>query len=225
MTENAEADLAAAIRGAAEAVKACLVDGFPEQIDRASVPLVHLEQEDAARLIAAARPTAVYLVEVVFDPEEAINDAAESLAELGVVKLPASLKAARRRVADRAGEICTTLAAFMVDGVMHTAIASADWHDAFDEAVDETVDAARAEAETHGRAEAKAVNAEIAANAAILAAHPSFNFSRVSFEKRLTLAEALFADFGDLDLREVTRVAENLFWLEQSGFKPPPRGD
>jgi len=32
------------------------------------------------------------------------------------------------------------------------------------------------------------------------------------------LAEALFKDCDDQDLREVTRVAENLFWLEQSGF-------
>ncbi|WP_269717186.1 hypothetical protein [Caulobacter sp. NIBR2454] len=158
------------------------------------------------------------MIEVPFDPEEAINDAAESLAELGVEKLPASLKAAHRRVADRAGEICTTLAAFMVDGVLHTAVASADWHDAFDEAVDETLDAARADAETQGQAGAKAANAEIAAKAAILAAHPSFNFSRVSFDKRLTLAEALFKDCDDQELREVTRVAENLFWLEQSGF-------
>ena len=121
-------------------------------------------------------------------------------------KLPASLKAAHRRVADHAGEICTTLAAFMVDGVMHTAIASADWHDAFDEAVDETLDAAGAEAETHGRAEAKAASAEIAAKAAILAAHPSFNFSRVSFDKRLTLAEALFKECDDQDVtRDDTR--------------------
>ena len=218
MTANAAIDLATAVRGAAEAAQACLVDGFPEQADRASVPLVRLEQQDAARLVAAARPKAVYLVEVAFDPEEAINDAAETLAGLGVEKLPASLKAAHRRVADRAGEICTALAAFMVDGVLHTAIASADWHDAFEEAVDETADAAREEAETHGRVEAKAASAEVAAKAAILAAHPSFNFSRVSFEKRLTLAEALFKDCDDQDLREVTRVAENLFWLEQSGF-------
>jgi hypothetical protein len=225
MTGNAAVDLAAAVRGAAEAAQACLVEGFPEQIDRASVPMVRLEQEDAARLLEGARPKAVYMIEVPFDPEEAINDAAESLAELGIEKLPASLKAAHRRVADRAGEICTTLAAFMVDGVMHTAVASADWHDAFDEAIDETLEAARAEAEAYGRADAKTASAEITAKAAILAAHPSFNFSRVSFEKRLTLAEALFADSGDLDLREVTRVAENLFWLEQSGFKPPPRGN
>jgi hypothetical protein len=160
------------------------------------------------------------MVEVAFDAEEAISDAEEGLAELGVEKLPAALKAAHRRVAGHAGENCTTLAAFMVDGVMHTAIASADWHDAFDEAVDETLDAARAEAETQGQAGAKVASAEIAAKAAILAAHPSFNFGRVSFDKRLTLAEALFKECDDQDLREMTRVAENLFWLEQSGFTP-----
>jgi len=219
MAENSAVDLASAVRGAAEAVQSCLIDGFPEQVDRSSVPLVQLEQEDAARLIRSARPKALYLIEVAFDPEEAINDAAEALAEFGVDKLPPSLKAAHRRVADREGEICTTLAAFMVDGVMHTAVASADWHDAFDEAVHETLDAARADAEAQGQAEAKAANAEIAAKAAILAAHPSFNFSRVSFEKRLTLAEALFTESEEEQLREVTRVAENLFWLEQSGFR------
>jgi hypothetical protein len=218
MTANAAEDLASAVRGAAESVQACLIDGFPEQVDRASVPIIRLKQEHAARLIGGARPKAVYMVEVAFDPEEAINDAAESLAELGVEKLPASLKAAHRRVADRAGQICTTLAAFMVDGVMHTAISSADWHDAFDEAMNETVEAARAEAETHGRAEAEAASAEITAKAAILAAHPSFNFGRVSFEKRLTLAEALFTECEEQKLREMTRVAENLFWLKQSGF-------
>jgi hypothetical protein len=219
MVANAAIDLAAAVRGAAEAAQACLVEGFPEQIDRASVPLVRLEQEDAARLVAAARPKAVYLVEVVFDPEEAINDAAETLVELGVEKIPASLKAAHRRVAEHAGEICTTLVAFMVDGVLHTVIASAAWHDAFDQAVDETAEAAREEAETHGQEEAKAASAEVAAKAVILAAHPSFNFSRVSFEKRLTLAEALFKKCEEQELREVTRLAENLFWLKQSGFE------
>lgn len=221
MTANAAMDLAAAVRGAAEAAQACLVEGFPEQIGRASAPLVRLEQEDAARLIAAARPKVVYLVEVAFDPEEAINDAEETLAGLGVDKTPASLKAAHRRVADYAGEIYMTLVAFMVDGVLHTVSATAAWHDAFDEVVDETVNAAREEAETHRRVEAKAASAEVAAKAAVLAAHPSFNFSRVSFEKRLTLAEALFMECEEQDLREVTRVAENLFWLEQSGFKAP----
>ena len=127
---------------------------------------------------------------------------------------------AHRRVAGHAGEIRTTLAGFMVDGVLHTSSASAAWHDAFDEVVDEVLESAREGAQVHGRAEAKVANAEIAAKAAVLAAHPSFNFSRVSFEKRLTLAEALFKEFDEQDLREITRCAENLFWLEQSGFRP-----
>jgi hypothetical protein len=212
--------LAVVVCEAAKAAQTCLVEGFPKQTDRSSVPLVQLELDEAARLITAARPKAVYMVEVAFDADEAISDAEEGLAELGVEKLPAALKAAHRQVAGHAGENCTTLAAFMVEGVMHTTIASADWHDQFEEAVDETLDAARAERETNGRAEAKAASAEIDAKAAILAAHPSFNFSRVSFEKRLTLAEALFTECEEDELREVTRVAENLFWLEQSGFHP-----
>jgi len=219
MTANAAENLAVAVREAAQAAQACLIAGFPKQTDRSSVPLVQLELDEAARLITAARPKAAYMVEVAFDAEEAINDAEEGLADLGVEKLPAALKAAHRRLAGHAGENCTTLAAFMIDGVMHTAIASADWHDELEEAVDETLQAARAEAETHGRAEAKVASAEIAAKAATLAGHPSFNFSRVSFEKRLTLAEALFTECEEDELREVTRVAENLFWLEQSGFR------
>ena len=219
MAANEAIDLATAIRGAVEAAQACLIDGVPEQADRAGVPLVRLDREDAARLIAAALPKAVYLFEIPFDPDEAINDAVETLAELGVEKLPTPLKAAHRHVSAHADEICTTLAAFMVDGVLHTASATAAWYDAFDEAIEETVDAAREEAETDGRAKAKAASAAIAAKAAVLAAHPSFNFSRVSFEKRLTLAEALFTDCQEQELREVTRCAENLFWLKQSGFK------
>lgn len=219
MIANLAIDLATAIRGVAEATQACVVDGFPEQADRVAVPLVRLEQEDATRLISAARPKAVYLVEVAFDPEEEIADATEALAVLGVEKLPGSLTGAHRRVAAHAGEIRTTLAGFMVDGVLHTSSASAAWHDAFDEVVDGVLDAAREDAQAHGRAEAKVANAEIAAKAAVLAAHPSFNFSRVSFEKRLTLAEALFGNAEEDHLHEITRRAENLFWLEQSGFK------
>lgn len=220
MTVNLATDLATAIRGAAEVTQASVVDGFPEQGDRTAVPLVQLEQEAAVRLISTARPKAVYLVEVAFDPDEEIADATETLAELGVESLPASLTAAHRRVAGHAGEIRTTLAGFMVDGVLHTSSASAAWHDAFDEVVGEVLDAARGDAQAFGRAQAKAANAEIAAKAAALAAHPSFNFSRVSFEKRLTLAEALFKECDEQELREITRCAENLFWLEQSGFKP-----
>lgn len=218
MTTNLAMDLAIAIRRAAEAAQACVVDGFPEQGDRTAVLLVQLEQEDAVRLISAALPKAVYLVEVAFAPDEEIADATETLADIGVEKLSASLTAAHRRVAGHAREIKTTLAGFMVDGVLHTSSASAAWHDAFDEVVDEVLAAAREDAQALGRAQTKTANAEIAAKATVLAAHPSFNFSRVSFEKRLTLAEALFKECDEQELREITRCAENLFWLEQSGF-------
>lgn len=219
MTANLAIDLATAIRGSAEAAQACVVDGFPEQGGRTAVPLVQLDQEDAVRLISAACPKVIYLVEVAFDPDEEIADATEALADLGVEKPPAALTAAHRRVAGHVGEIRTTLAGFMLDGVLHTSAASADWHDAFDQVLDEVLATARESAQVHGQVQAKAANAEIAAKAAILAAHPSFNFSRVSFEKRLTLAEALFKECDEPDLREITRCAENLFWLEQSGFK------
>lgn len=139
MTTNLAMDLAIAIRRAAEAAQACVVDGFPEQGDRTAVLLVQLEQEDAVRLISAALPKAVYLVEVAFAPDEEIADATETLADIGVEKLSASLTAAHRRVAGHAREIKTTLAGFMVDGVLHTSSASAAWHDAFDEVVDEVL--------------------------------------------------------------------------------------
>lgn len=219
MTDNAAHHLATTIRLAGEAVEACVLDAFPEHADRSAGLLVRLEPDAVDRLIACARPKVIYLVEVAFDPVEELEEVSEALAALGVENLPAPLKTAHRRVADHAGEIHTTLVGFMIEGVLHTTTASAAWHDAFDEVVDEVLAAARERAEVEERAQAGAANAEIAAKAAILAGHPSFNFSRVSFEKRLTLAEALFTDCGDLDLREVTRVAENLFWLAQSGFK------
>jgi hypothetical protein len=49
--------------------------------------------------------------------------------------------------------------------------------------------------------------------------HPSFNHGRVSFDKRMALAETLFQDCDPHTLSEITRRAENLFWLEQSGVQ------
>lgn len=220
MTENRAAHLASAVRNAAEVAQACVVAGFPEKADPAAVPLVALDQDDAVRLIAAARPKAVYLIEVGFDPDEEMAQVTQALLELGDQKPPASLANAGRRVAGHAGEIRTTLAAFMVEGVLHTTTASAEWHDAFDEVVEDVLAAARKGVDVQDRRRLAAANAEITAKAATLAAHPSFNYGRVSFEKRLILAEALFGGGDGLDLRDVTRCAENLFWLEQSGFKP-----
>ncbi len=220
MKVNAAEDLATAVRRAAEDAQAYVVEGFPEQPSRGGAPLVQLGQESAISLIAAARPKAVYLVEIAFDLDEEIGDVTESLTDLGIERLPPALAAAQRQVAEHAGEMSTTLVAFMIDGVLHTASASADWHDAFDAVVDEAVAAAKESAETHGRVQTQKVSAEINAMAIELAGHPSFNFGRVSFEKRLILATALFSAAEEDQLHEVTRRAESLFWLQQSGFRP-----
>jgi hypothetical protein len=60
MTVNLATDLAIAIRGAAETVQACVVDGLPDRRDRTATPMVQLEQADAVRLISAAWPKVVY---------------------------------------------------------------------------------------------------------------------------------------------------------------------
>lgn len=220
MTASLAVDLAAAIRGAAKVAQACVVESFPEPADRAPIPLVIVDQEDAVRLISAVRPKVVYLMEVAFDAEEEMAAAAEALSALGLHKVPLPLAAASRRVTGHAGEVRTTLAGFMVDGVLHASSASAEWHDAFDKVVDETLALATDDAQSRGRVEASAASADIVAKAAVLAGHPSFNFGRVSFEKRQTLAAAIFPECDVHTIREVTRYAENLFWLEESGFKP-----
>lgn len=148
-----------------------------------------------------------------------MEDASETLAELGLSTPPPTLLSASRSAAGHDGEICTSIAGFMVDGVLHTVVVSAGWYEAFEEAVETVTASARGEADTRGRHESTVASAEVTRKAALLAAHPSFNFGRVSFEKRLTLATALFDDADDQELHEVTRRAENLFWLEQSGFQ------
>lgn len=219
MPGNEATDFATAIRAAATPLETCVIEGMVQLEGRSAVPLVSLDPDDAVRLITLARPRALYLAEVAFDHDEAMEDAGETLAEFGLATPPPTLLSASRSVAGHDGEICTSIAGFMVDGVLHTVVVSAGWHEAFEEAVETVTASAREEADTRGHHESTMASAEVTSKAALLAAHPSFNFGRVSFEKRLTLATALFDGTDDQELHEVTRRAENLFWLEQSGFR------
>ena len=216
-TNSAAQVLAASIRAAAEKSSACLVSAFPEQLSK-GVPLVVLKADEAARLLAAAPPRIIYLVEIDYDPDVETAEAEERFADVAVSALPPDVVQAFRKAAVNVGQPRTTLCGFMIDGLLHTVSASAEWYDGLEDLVDEAVEAAREDADGRRAVEAATANKVVAAKTAELAAHPSFNFGRVSFEKRLTLAEALFGDDCGVDLREVTRCAENLFWLEQSGF-------
>jgi hypothetical protein len=194
-----------------------VVSAFPEQLSK-GVPLVVLEADEAARLLAAASPRIIYLVEIDYDPEFEAAEAEERFADVALNVLPPAVEQALRKAKVHTGEPRTTLCAFMIDGLLHTVSASAEWYGGLEDLIDEAVEAAREDADGRRAVEAAAANKVVAAKAAELAAHPSFNFGRVSFEKRLTLAEAVFGDDCGVDLREVTRCAENLFWLDQSGF-------
>ena len=107
----------------------------------------------------------------------------------------------------------------MIDGVLHTVVATATWHDEFGDAVEAILEDARESADA-GQISKNSESAKaIEHNALVLVKHPSFNHGRVSFDKRMALAETLFRDCEPHTLSEITRRAEILFWLEQSGIK------
>jgi hypothetical protein len=217
MPTNEAVKLAAAIRKSAADVAACLV-GAQIRTDGHALGQVILDAAGITRLIQAVEPKVVYLAEDVFDLEAELESAREAFGAIGQPALPPEIRAAGRRVAAHDGEVCFAQAALVIDGIVHTAIETADWSDAFEEAVEATTLKLREDAAAGRLAENKLVTAEIESCAVQLAAHPSFNHgSHISFEKRLTLAQAMF---GDRDgLQEITKRAQLLFWLEQSGYR------
>jgi hypothetical protein len=213
------AALSKAIKASAERTGAIILEVVVPTNARHTMPEVRTSPSDLVRLIEAARPKVVYLVEQLFDLDSELEDVQETLAGSGVETTPAEFKAVRRRFASHKGEICVVIASVVVDGILLSTVDSTEWYDAFSEAIDAATSKAQEEAEADGLVQKTAASAEVKEKAAILAAHPSFNFGRVSFEKRLMLAEALFEGCDRSTLSEATRLAEHLFWLEQSGFK------
>lgn len=178
-----------------------------------------LSADEAVRVINAQAPRIIYLVEQAFDLAGEIEATRDELDDLGVEHSPDHLKATQRRFAAYDGQIGATIASFMIDGVLHTAVATATWHDEFGDAVEAILEDARENASagqvSKNSEKAKAIERQ----ALLLVKHPSFNHGRVSFDKRMALAETLFRDCDPHTLSEITRRAENLFWLAQSGVK------
>ena len=219
MAVNEAADLGSAIKDATVAKESVLVEATVQSRDDGSMPVVILSSEDAVRVINAHAPRIIYLVEQVFDLSSEIEAARDELDDLGDEHSADILKGVNRRFASFDGQIGATMASFMIDGVLHTAVATANWNDEFGEAVEAILEAAREGARAgqvskHSE-EAKAIERQ----ALVLVKHPSFNHGRVSFDKRMALAQTLFQDCDPHTLSDITRRAENLFWLEQSGVK------
>ncbi len=219
MPINEAAALGLAIKNAAMAAGSILVEATVQARDDGTAPMVIVCSEDAVRVISAHAPRIIYLVEQTFDLAGEIKTAREELDEIGVEPSPDRLKATQRRFTSCDGQIGATIASFMVDGILHTAVSTAAWNDEFGDAVETILEGAREGAEANQFSKHSEEAKAIERKAIVLAKHPSFNHGRVSFDKRMTLAETLFQDCDPRELSEITRRAENLFWLEQSGVK------
>lgn len=219
MAFNPAAAFGVAIKDAAIEAKSCLIEATVQTRDDVSVPMVILSSEDAVRVISAHSPRIIYIVEQMFDLAGEIEAARDELDDIGVDRSPDPLKVTQRGFAPYDGQIGVTIASFMIDGVLHTAVSTATWHDEFGDAIEvileESREGARAGQVSKNSETAKAIESK----ALVLVKHPSFSHGRVSFDKRMALAETLFQDCDPHMLSEITRRAENLFWLEQSGVK------
>lgn len=219
MQINEAATLGAAIKNAAITMGSILVEATVQIRDDGTVPMVILSLEDSVKVISTHAPRIIYLVEQAFDLTCEIETARDELDDIGAEPSPDRLKIIQRRFASYNGQIGATIASFMVDGILHTAVSTAAWNDEFGDAVETILEEAREGAEANQFSkhseEAKAIERQ----ALVLVRHPSFNYGRVSFDKRLALAETLFQDCDPHTLAEITRRAENLFWMEQSGVK------
>lgn len=219
MAVNEAANLGSAIKVAASTSKSVLVEATVQSRDDGTTPVVILSSEDVVRIISSHAPRIIYLVEQVFDLAGEIEAARDELDDMGVERSPDALKVTQRRFAPHDGQIGATIASFMIDGVLHTAVSTATWHDEFGDAVEAILEESR-EGASAGQASKNSEKVKaIESKALVLVKHPSFNHGRVSFDKRMALAETLFKDCDPHTLSEITRRADNLFWLEQSGVK------
>jgi len=216
---NEAAALGKAIRDGTVASGAILIEATVHSDGSASGPTVVVEQPDAIRLIVEIKPRVIYLFEQPFDLMEEIETPQEELESIGADSPSDGLKSVRRRFAGYEGQVSAAIAAFMIDGILHTVVSTAGWYDEFGSAIEAIVAAAREDAAANRFSERSAQAQKVGRKAALLARHPSFNYGRVSFDKRMMLAEALFEDCDQGELSEITRRAEHLFWLEQSGFQ------
>jgi (p)ppGpp synthase/HD superfamily hydrolase len=219
MPINEAAALGAAIKTAAMATGSILVEATVQARDDGNAPTVIVSSEDAVRIIRALSPQVIYLVEQAFDLAGEIETTREELNDIGGEPSPDRLAATQRQFASYDGQVGAAIASFMVNGILHTAVSTAAWNDEFGDAVETILEGARQGAEANQFSKHSAEAKAIERKAVVLAKHSSFNHGRVSFDKRMTLAETLFQNCDQRELSEITRRAENLFWLEQSGVK------
>lgn len=218
VADNEASEVDRVVRAAATTVGAIIVRASINGNAGDRIPEAALTLEEAQEVIGAVRPSIIYLTVQNFETADELGDARERLATLGVTSDPPALRATMTKIKLREGQMCRALARFVVGPVLHSLYGSAAWYDDFETAIDDVISQAGESAGQERRIVDSATAARVEAMAVELSNHPSFNHGRVSFEKRLVLAEAVFPDDGPDARFDATRRAENLFWLAQSGF-------
>jgi hypothetical protein len=211
-------ELADRVRAAATETGIAVVDAV---IDLGEPPLmaqVFVDAADMAALITSVRPAVLYLALSELSVDDAILEARSELGLPDDEPLPQPVLGSLRSHEQHEGKPWFALCQFTSGGVLHSAVASTPWRDAFHEAVG-------AEAERQGEARTIAIDVErtlladrVDELAQALVAEPAFNHGRTSAAKRLLLAEKMFLGEDRYLLQDVVDRAEKLDWLKQSGF-------
>ncbi|MEY2394093.1 MAG: hypothetical protein QOF94_438 [Acidobacteriaceae bacterium] len=211
------------IKTVAEEVGALVVRELLDIPESATMPQVALNLDEVVAVVRHTRPRLIYLVESCFDVEFEIAEVAESLGQDekggGDDDNPA-LERLANKWRTQNGKPCFAFAAFMADGVLNRSIAHPAWREEFATELERIEEDARNTLADERHTLSNRDSAEVREKAAVLANHASFNAGRTSFEKRAFLAEKLFPGLDPGQLHAITQRAENLDWLNKSGFKP-----
>jgi hypothetical protein len=219
-----------AARGLSDAaadVGALVVKQFLDISERNTAPRVNLDVDAAISVIRHARPRLVYLAETAFEFDSEIAEVIETACDeedeseeenSQFIEHPMLAKLTKKwRKYD--GKQCMTIAAFVVDSVLHICVSQPAWRNELDSDLESFEEEVRVALIAERNLLDKHDSKEVREKATLLAAHPSFNAGRTSFEKRAFLAENLFPDIEPQKVQDVTRRAEALDWLNKTGFK------
>lgn len=211
------------IKATATEAGALIINALLDVPDRPIVPNVDLGLEAMLKVMKHVRPRLVYLVEGSFDLEGELSDVTEEDEddenEIEKAAIHPALEKLVRKWRKYDGKPCFAVAGFVTDGVLHTAIARPNWREDFSDELDVIKDDIGSQLVSERENTRLRDSQEVREKAALLASHPSFNAGRISFEKRLFLAQHLFVDLDPEQISAITRRAENLDWLNKSGFR------
>ncbi|CAJ0822628.1 hypothetical protein LMG19087_04911 [Ralstonia wenshanensis] len=176
---------------------------------------VSLDFQAFVNLLAHSKPTAIYLLAVKFDPQEDLEswwDIDEGDEDDQALMRDAKVKQFIRKMG-HAGEIGSLMASFIVDGVLHTLYADAEWYAELAKQAEELKSQVYVARERKEDDEDKKMMALVREHAKILSEHPKFTEGRPSKEKRTYLAESLFPGLETYLIYRVVDEASNMVWL------------